>query len=55
MNKFFKGFILIAIATSCLYILTRETELTEVVRTGFIMIGLILYLKFLSDFWDAKK
>ena len=54
MIKFSKGIMLCAIAMSCLFILQRETELIEVMRTGFAMIGFILFYKFLLELWVDK-
>jgi len=54
MIKFSKGIVLCAIAMSCLYILQRETELIEIVRTGFAMIGFILFYKFLLDYLGGE-
>lgn len=55
MIKFFKGLMLCAITIACLLVLKRETEIIEVLKTGFTMIGLILYYKFLIELWGNEK
>lgn len=53
-TKFCEGIVLCAIVCIFVHVLRKQTEIIEVLKTGFVMIGMILFYKFLLEIWVEK-